>query len=233
MVNSIRDNIMEIKAQIAAAAEKSGRGTHEIKLMGVSKYHPLEMMIEASPYVDILGENKVQEAHEKRLGWPVDNKRAWHLIGHLQRNKARKALEVFDLIESVDNLDLARILDRILAESDTAAYPIYIEVNMSGELTKNGVEPCEAESLAERVIEYCPRLSVEGLMTIGPNTDDEAAIRESFVNLRELRDTMRIKTGLSLPELSMGMSGDYKTAIEEGSTIVRIGTSIFGTRIYK
>ncbi len=233
MVDDIRRNVYEIREQIEAAAEAGGRSPHDIKLMGVSKYHPLEMMLEASQFVDLLGENKVQEAQSKRLGWPADNKTPLHLIGHLQRNKARKALETFDVIESVDTLDLARVLDRILAESEASAYPIFIEVNTSGELTKSGVEPEYAESLAENIAKYCPRLSVEGLMTIGPNTDDSASVRAAFVVLRGLAESVRKNTGLKIPELSMGMSGDFKIAIEEGSTIVRVGTAIFGKREYK
>lgn len=233
MVDDIRRNVYEIRDQIDEAAKAGGRSPHDIKLMGVSKYHPLEMMLEASPFVDLLGENKVQEAQMKRLGWPADNKTPLHLIGHLQRNKARKALEVFDLIESVDNLDLARVLDRILAESGASAYPIFIEVNTSGELTKNGIEPESAEQLAENIVKYCPGLSINGLMTIGPNTDDSPSVRAAFASLRRLAESIRRNVGLSIPELSMGMSGDFKIAIEEGSTIVRVGTAIFGKREYK
>lgn len=232
MVISLRDNIAAIRERISAAAKRNGRDAKEIKLMGVSKFHPLEMMVDASQYVDLLGENRVQEASGKALGWPSDNKTPWHLIGHLQRNKARKALEIFSLIESIDTLDLARMLDRILDETSAGAYPSFIEVNMSGEISKEGVEPENAERLLTNIMRYCGHLRIDGLMTIGPLTDDRDAVRRSFAGLRELRDSLRTKTGLKLPELSMGMSGDFELGIEEGSTIVRVGTAIFGPRDY-
>ena len=230
MVNFIDQNINEIREKIRSAAKRSGRDPAEIKLMGVSKTHPVEYMLSVSSKVDILGENRVQEAADKRLKWSSEERTPWHLIGHLQRNKARKALEVFDLIETVDSLDLARMLDRILAETDKYDYPVYIEINMSGELTKSGTAPQEAASLLERIMQYCPRLSVKGLMTIGPNTDDRGEIRKSFEGLRIIRDELRLVSGLNIEELSMGMSSDYEIAIEEGSTIVRIGSGIFGLR---
>lgn len=230
MVDFIDQNIIEIREKIRSAAKRSGRDPAEIKLMGVSKTHPVEYMLSVSSKVDILGENRVQEAADKRLKWPPEERTPWHLIGHLQRNKARKALEVFDLIETVDSLDLARMLDRILAETDEYDYPVYIEINMSGELTKSGTVPQEAASLLERMLQYCPRLSVRGLMTIGPNTEDRGEIRRSFEGLRIIRDELRIVSGLNIDELSMGMSSDYEIAIEEGSTIVRIGSGIFGLR---
>jgi len=230
LVDSIAQNIREIRDKIRSAAKRSKRYPSEIRLMGVSKNHPVEYMLSAAAKLDMLGENKVQEAADKRLNWVSEEKIPWHLIGHLQRNKARKALEVFDLIETVDSLDLARMLDRILAETDESGFPVYLEINMSGELTKNGAVPQEAASLLERIMQYCPRLSVEGLMTIGPNTDEEIEIRKAFEGLRILRDQLSSVSGLPLKELSMGMSNDYEIAVEEGSTIVRIGTGIFGLR---
>ena len=230
MVDSIAQNIREIRDKIRSAAKRSKRDPSEIKLMGVSKNHPVEYMLSAAAKLDMLGENKVQEAADKRLNWSSEEKIPWHLIGHLQRNKARKALEVFDLIETVDSLDLARMLDRILAETDASGFPVYLEINMSGELTKNGAVPQEASSLLERIMQYCPRLSVEGLMTIGPNIDEEIEVRKAFEGLRILRDQLSLVSGLPLRELSMGMSTDYEIAVEEGSTIVRVGTGIFGVR---
>lgn len=230
MVDFIDQNILDVRERIRSAAKRSGRDPAGIKLMGVSKTHPVEYMLSAAAKLDILGENRVQEAADKRLKWSSEGSTPWHLIGHLQRNKARKALEVFDLIETVDSLDLARMLDRILAETDGYDFPVYIEINMSGELTKSGAIPQETSSLLERVMEYCPRLSVRGLMTIGPNTDDRGEIRKAFEGLRLLRDDLRSVSGLSIDELSMGMSSDYEIAIEEGSTIVRVGRGIFGSR---
>ena len=228
----IKRNVEEIRSRMEAAAQRSGRNAGDVRLMGVSKFHPLEMMKEASAFVDLLGENRVQEAEGKRAGWPAENKTPWHLIGHLQRNKARKALAIFSVIESVDSLDLARMLDRILAETHAVPYVIYLEVNMSGEASKSGMAPTDAERILDQIRDYCPHLSVEGLMTIGPNVDDADSVRRSFVNLRELRERLRSSAGLALPELSMGMSGDFEAAIEEGSTIVRVGTAIFGPRVY-
>ena len=228
----IKRNVEEIRSRMEAAAQRSGRNAGDVRLMGVSKFHPLEMMKEASAFVDLLGENRVQEAEGKRAGWPAENKTPWHLIGHLQRNKARKALAIFSVIESVDSLDLARMLDRILAETNAVPYVIYLEVNMSGEASKSGMAPTDAERILDQIRDYCPHLSVEGLMTIGPNVDDADSVRRSFVNLRELREKLRSSAGLALPELSMGMSGDFEAAIEEGSTIVRVGTAIFGPRVY-
>jgi len=231
-VVDIKRNVEEIRSRMEAAAQRSGRNAGDVRLMGVSKFHPLEMMKEASAFVDLLGENRVQEAEGKRAGWPAENKTPWHLIGHLQRNKARKALAIFSVIESVDSLDLARMLDRILAETNAVPYVIYLEVNMSGEASKSGMAPNDAERILDQICDYCPHLSVDGLMTIGPNVDDADSVRRSFVNLRELRERLRSSAGLALPELSMGMSGDFEAAIEEGSTIVRVGTAIFGPRVY-
>ena len=228
----IKRNVEEVRQRMEAAAARSGRNASDIRLMGVSKFHPLAMMVEASPFVDLLGENRVQEADGKRVGWPSDNKTPWHLIGHLQRNKARKALSVFSVIESVDSFDLACVLDRILAETNAGAYEVYLEVNMSGEASKDGMQPDDAERILDQIRQNCPRLLVKGLMTIGPNVDDPAAIRKSFAELRELREKLCLSSGFALPELSMGMSGDFETAIEEGSTIVRVGTAIFGPRVY-
>lgn len=226
----IKENINEIQARIRAAARAGARRPEDIKLMAVSKNHSPEEMLLASEFVPLFGENRIQEAQEKRGRWPSDNKTPWHLIGHLQRNKARKALEIFDAIESVDSQELARTLDRILAEDGRRGYPIFIEVNMSGEPSKNGVEPGAAENLLEAVLTCCPNLSVMGLMTIGPLTGGNASIRAAFAGLRMLRDKLRAAFGLPLDELSMGMSGDFPIAIEEGSTIVRVGTAIFGAR---
>lgn len=231
MVDVIQENIAAIKAQIKDAALTSGLASAEIKLMAVSKTRSIEEMLRASEFAEMLGENRIQEAAEKRAGWPGVNKTPWHLIGRLQRNKARKALEIFDVIESVDSLDLARALNRILSEGGRGDYRIFLEVNMSGEISKSGVNPDEAERLLEMILDFCPNLRVEGLMTIGPMTCEETVIRASFAGLRRLRDRMRTSFGLPLPELSMGMSGDFLTAIAEGSTIVRVGTAIFGARI--
>jgi hypothetical protein len=142
----------------------------------------------------------------------------------------RKAVSIFDLIESVDTLKLAETINRVAKEQNVRKYPIFIEVNMSDERSKIGIAPEGAEELMSDIMEKCPHISIEGLMTIGPNTNDVKLIRKAFEGLRNKRDFLRTQLGLELPELSMGMSGDFEFAIEAGSTIVRLGTSIFGDR---
>ncbi|NLV82025.1 MAG: YggS family pyridoxal phosphate-dependent enzyme [Synergistaceae bacterium] len=226
----ISENIAEIRERISLSSKKSNRKPKDVKLMGVSKYHTLEMMVAASDFIDIIGENRVQDAQKKFSNWPRENETPWHLIGHLQRNKVRKAIKIFNLIESVDTLDLAEAIDRAAIEFAIPKYPIFIEINMSGEDTKIGIQPGKAEELLEGILEKCSRISIEGLMTIAPNVTNLSSIRKSFEGLRERRNLFRSRLGLELPELSMGMSGDYEIAIEEGSTIVRLGTAIFTQR---
>lgn len=225
----MQKNIDGIMEKIRASAERAGRSAADITLIGVSKFQPMEAIRTAAECgIEIFGENRVQERAEKLggLGRPV----SWHMIGHLQRNKARKALELFDCIQSVDSLDLARALQRILSEKNSAPYPIMVEINTSGEPSKEGASLDDCYELLEGIISECPALSVEGLMTIGPLTDDVAAVRRAFALLRSLRDGANERFGIDMPHLSMGMSGDYEVAIEEGSTMVRIGTGIFGPR---
>lgn len=234
MVTAIKENVERIRAEIAEAARRAGRGAEEVRLMGVTKFHPLEMMLEAAPLLDLIGENRVQEAAEKRAAWPEDTPSCpWHLIGRLQRNKVRRALENFDLVESIDALETARTMERVLRESGTGrTFPVFIEVNMSREPAKSGVAPEEAERLLESVMENAPSLHIEGLMTVAEDTDDESVLRATFGGLRELRGKLAAASGLPLTELSMGMSGDFPLAVEEGSTIVRVGSAIFGPRNY-
>jgi pyridoxal phosphate enzyme (YggS family) len=152
------------------------------------------------------------------------------MIGRLQRNKARKVLSLFSSVDSVDSLPLAAALDRILREEERRGLPILLEVNVSDERAKGGIPPEGLEVLAGAIREECPRLSPEGLMTVAPLVGGEAAARRAFAALRELRDRLAPVLGLPLPELSMGMSGDFEAAIEEGSTMVRIGSALFGPR---
>ena len=154
------------------------------------------------------------------------------MIGHLQRNKIRRALESFDLIESVDSLETAVGLNRVLSEGEPRSFPVFIEVNMSREAAKSGIAPEETERLLDDMMKSCPLIAVNGLMTVAEDTGDERVLRETFSGLRELREKLRRVAGLPLPELSMGMSGDYMIAVEEGSTIVRVGSAIFGPRNY-
>lgn len=228
--DEMQRKIDAIRERMADAAGRAGRATSEIALVGVSKFQPLPALYTALDCgIALFGENRVQEREEKAAAW-TRGPAEWHMIGHLQRNKARRALQLFDCIESVDNLDLAAALDRILSEGEAKRYPIFLEVNTSGEETKNGVAPEQLFPLIDSVLERCPRLDVVGLMTIGPLTEDEDAVRRAFASLRVLAEGARERFGLPLQELSMGMSGDYEAAILEGSTIIRIGTGIFGAR---
>ncbi|MBQ6002097.1 MAG: YggS family pyridoxal phosphate-dependent enzyme, partial [Synergistaceae bacterium] len=184
---------------------------------------------EKIPFVDFFGENRVQEAESKRKVYR-ESRIPWRLIGHLQANKARKAAEIFDTIDSIDSPELAARLSRIAGELGKII-PVLIEVNTSGEASKSGVDPANFTELLDAVISQ-ENLRLDGLMTVGPITDDECEIRNAFAALRTLSENARKKTGLELPVLSMGMSGDFELAILEGSTMIRIGTLLFGPRDY-
>ena len=210
-----------------AAARKAHRDPGEIELLAVTKTQPVEAIQEAMRAgITRFGENKVQEARGKieTLGRGL-----WHLIGHLQSNKAKDAVRLFDSIDSVDRLDLAGELNH-RAEAFGKIQNVLLQVNIAGESTKFGCAPDAASALAE-AINAMPRLALRGLMTIAPYSPDPEKSRPHFAGLRELRDKMERATGLRLPVLSMGMSGDFGVAIEEGSTCVRIGTALFGERV--
>jgi pyridoxal phosphate enzyme (YggS family) len=226
---TIKDRIASVREDIARSAARAGRDPSEIKLTAVTKTRSAEEMLEAAPWVDALGENRVQEAALKKREWPAGTGAVWRMIGHLQSNKVRKALEIFDTVDSVDSVALARMLNRS-AEEAGRVLPILIEVNTSGEASKTGIEPQRFSELVDGVLE-CPHLRLEGLMTIGPLTDDEARVRGAFAGLREMAAEARRRSGLALPVLSMGMSGDFEWAVLEGSTMVRIGTALFGARV--
>lgn len=234
MVDTLDERIQDIKARISESAARSGRTSSDITLIAVSKTRTLDEMIKVAQTgeISVFGENRVQEGVEKIPFWPADLPLTWHLIGHLQRNKARKALELFNSIQSVDSFRLANTLQRICSEMDRQAVEVFLEVNTSGEASKFGLEPDKAKETCLEIMEKCDRLNVNGLMTIGPLTDDERRVRSSFGQLRELRSEIETSSGRSLAHLSMGMSGDYQWAIEEGSTMVRIGTALFGPRDY-
>ena len=218
----------EVKAKIAAACAKVGRDPSEVEIIAVTKTHGEDVVREAwENGLAIVGENKVQEAAWKKpasVSGP-----SWHLIGHLQSNKVRPALELFDFIHSVDSIKLA---DRInLIADDIGAQPhILLEVNVSGEKSKSGMKPEDVEPTIRHIQENCPRVTLEGLMTMAPFAEDPEEARPYFRRLRELRDGLQEKLGVGLPKLSMGMSDDFDIAIDEGSTMVRIGTAIFGAR---
>lgn len=204
---------------------KGGWG-HDVRIVAVTKGHGPEAVRAAlAAGLEDVGENRVQEALTKQEQLP-DLPVRWHLIGTLQRNKARHAVGRFVLIHSVDRAELATELDR--RGSPDSRQDVLVEVNCSGESQKGGVEPESLAGLLE-VIGGLPRLAVRGLMTMAPLTDDERVQRTAFGRLRELRDRMQA-AGHALPELSMGMSGDYAAAVEEGATMVRLGTLLFGER---
>ncbi|HEU5260169.1 MAG TPA: YggS family pyridoxal phosphate-dependent enzyme, partial [Gemmatimonadales bacterium] len=174
-----------------------------------------------------LGESRVQEALEK-IDTPPGRRATWHLVGHLQRNKAKHVPGRFALVHSLDSLAVAEELDRRVAAGGGTTQRVLLQVNVAGEAQKSGCAPADAPELAQRIATL-PHLKLEGLMTIAPFTDDEAVQRRTFRGLRQLRDTMQ-EDGLWLPTLSMGMSADYGTAVEEGATVIRLGTVLFGPR---
>lgn len=227
---SIADRVARIRETIDDTLSRTGQKNRYVQIVAVTKTRTADEMIEAARSgVDAIGENRVQEALDKRDKWPEDVKTPWHMIGHLQRNKARKALEVFSCIQSLSRRRLADTLQRLMEEKDERL-PVLLEVNISGEESKHGVEPEHAEELAEYILEFCDRLKLEGLMGIAPFTEDEKRVRSSFSQLRDLRDRLSDRVNVDLPTLSMGMSNDYLTAVAEGSTMVRIGTVLFGNR---
>lgn len=222
---SIRDNLEAVEVRIAAACRKAGRNRDEVKLVAVSKTKPADAVLEAAGAGQILfGENKVQEAQTKIPLCPGHLQ--WHLIGHLQSNKARVAASgLFRMIHSVDSEKLLRLLDEYAA----VPLPVLIQVNVSGEGSKEGCAQEEAAALVEAA-NQCSKVEVHGLMTIPPFTPDPEKARIHFSNLRKLRDRLQQETGTPLPELSMGMSHDFEIAIEEGATYIRVGSDIFGGR---
>jgi pyridoxal phosphate enzyme (YggS family) len=224
---SLQENLESVRERIASAAERAGRNVSEIELVAVSKTHPAEVIREASEAGQVLfGENRVQEALAKIPLLP--GKLRWHLIGHLQSNKVRKALPHFELIHGVDSLDLARDIDRIAGEE--GFFPrLLLEVNVSGEGSKHGFDPSVLERHLEELLAL-PRLQIEGFMTMAPLAPEAQASRPHFRFLRELRDRLAQMSGIPFPTLSMGMSGDYEVGVEEGATLVRVGSAIFGGR---
>jgi pyridoxal phosphate enzyme (YggS family) len=230
---SVRENLQRIQERIAQAANRAGRGAEEITLIGVSKTQPANAIREAyEAGVRHFGENRVQEWEGKRGG--TDGLAAtWHLIGHLQSNKAARAAKLFHSIDSIDDLAIAQRLDRARAEAGiTGKLRVLIEVRVAPEETKSGVEIDELEKLAESFGDL-PRLELAGLMCIPPFLEKVEQVRLYFKRLRELRDELAGKLGIALPVLSMGMSHDFEVAIEVGATEVRVGTALFGTRDIK
>ena len=229
-MTEIETRAQAIHERIQTALSRAGR-TDKVDIVAVSKTRTVEEMhyAERSPYIDSFGENRVQEGDAKRKTYGT-SRIFWRLIGHLQANKVRKALDIFDTIDSLDSIELAFRVDRIAAEMNKVI-PVLIEVNTSGEASKSGISPEGFMQLLDTVIPL-KNLMLKGLMTVGPITDSEREIRRAFASLRELAENARARSGLLLPELSMGMSVDFEAAILEGSTMVRIGTLLFGAREY-
>ncbi len=228
-MGEIRDNVRRVLERIAAAARRAGRDPAEIGLVAVSKWVAIAAIDEAlEAGITILGESRVQEAREK---YPhLAGRAELHLVGHLQTNKAGHAVQMFDLIHSVDSPRIAEALD-IRAAAAGKHQRVLVEVNTSGEETKHGTKPDELDQLID-ALKSCPHLKVEGFMTIGPLGGGEKGAREAFKLLRSFRPRL-LEAGLAGADrvhLSMGMSGDFEVAIEEGATLVRVGTAIFGTR---
>ena len=224
MQNDLRGNMSAVKERIERAAHKVGRDSNEIKLVAVSKTHPAEVLQAAiESDIRVFGENKVQEAEDKINVLGRENLE-WQLIGHLQSNKARKAAQLFDVIHTLDSIELATRLERICLEENRASLSVLVQVDLALEATKNGVSENDLPQLIE-FLKTCERLKFDGLMIIPPYFDDVEKVRPYFKRLREIRDEV-----LPNGELSMGMSHDFETAIEEGATIVRVGTAIFGQR---
>jgi pyridoxal phosphate enzyme (YggS family) len=227
-MNHVTEGLSRVRQSIAQAAERAGRNPEEVRLVAVGKTHPPELVAAAvAAGVTDLGENRVQEAAAKK---PLVPPATWHLIGPLQRNKARLALETFDLIHTVDRWEIVDRLELLLDRHwPTRRQPVLVEVNIGDEPQKAGVPPHKAGDLVASV-HTAPHLDLRGLMVIPPFDLEPEGSREYFRQLRLLRDRLQDSLSLALPELSMGMSHDYEAAIAEGATMVRIGTAIFGAR---
>jgi PLP dependent protein len=231
MVCSLSENLAEVQRRIAKACERVGRHSDEVKLVAVSKTHPAQAVREAIAVgCTVFGENKVQEAGDK-IAEIGRNAAEWHLIGHLQSNKARKAVQLFDVIHSLDSVELAERLERVCKEENRSELKVFAQVDLAGEETKSGVAEDHLAAMVE-FLQKCERLKFSGLMILPPYFDDPEAARPFFVRLREIRDRLASQGAFATAdgELSMGMSHDFEVAIEEGATIVRVGTAIFGKR---
>ena len=229
----IKTNLQRVQERIAAAAARAGRRGDEVTLIGVSKTHPAEAIRAAyDAGLRHFGENRVQEWEGKRAALD-DLGATWHLVGHLQSNKAAKAAGMFHSVDSVDDLGVAQRLDRARGEQGSSEkLRILLEVRVAEEESKTGVNRDEALELA-RKLSLLSRVELAGLMCIPPFLEDAEKVRPYFEGLRELRDSLASEIGRELPVLSMGMSHDFEVAIEEGATEVRVGTAIFGSRAVK
>jgi len=226
-MKSIAENLERVREQIAQAAAKVGRAVDDVELVAISKTHDagkVRKAIEAGH--TLFGESRVQEARVKIPELPSNLR--WHFVGHLQKNKIRHALPLFELIHSVDSLALAQDINRI-AEEDGLHPRVLLEVNVAGEGSKFGFVPDKLRAEMESLLAF-PRLSILGLMTIPPLAEEAEASRKHFVQLREVRDRLQTEFHVDLAQMSMGMTQDFAVAVEEGATLVRVGTAIFGER---
>jgi hypothetical protein len=223
----IAENIERVREQIANAAAKSGRTADDVELLAISKTHSAEKVREAVQAGQALfGESRVQEARAKIP--ELSSNLRWHFVGHLQKNKVRQALPLFEMIHSVDSLALAQDINRIAEEE--GLYPrVLLEVNVASEGSKFGFAPDDLREQIEALLALS-RLSIEGLMCIPPLAVESEDSRKLFVHIRELRDSLENEFNMKLPQLSMGMTQDFPIGIEEGATLVRVGTAIFGER---
>ena len=226
-MNSIAENLERVRDQIIQAAAKAGRTVEEIELVAITKTHPSGKVREAIEAGQTLfGESRVQEARAKIPELPSNIH--WHFVGHLQKNKVRHALPLFEMIHSVDSLGLAEDIDRIAQEE--GLHPrVLLEVNVAGEGSKFGFAHDKLREKMEALLSLA-RILIEGLMCIPPVASEPAASRKHFVQLRGLRDSLENEFSVKLPQLSMGMTQDFAIGVEEGATLVRVGTAIFGER---
>src|SRR4051794_19808621 len=218
-MSSIAENLERVREQIARAAAKSGRSLDDVELVAITKTHPAEKVRKVSEAgQSLFGESRVQEARTKIPELPSNLR--WHFVGHLQKNKIRHALPMFELFHSIDSLALAQEMNRI-ADEEGMRPRVLLEVNVSGEGSKFGFKPDQLRAEMESLLAL-PRLTVEGLMTIPPFAEEAEASRKFFVALRESRDQLQKEFAITLPHLSMGMTNDFEVAVEEGATLVRV-----------
>src|SRR5438270_6061377 len=223
----ITENLKRVRERIMKAAVKAGGSTSDIELVAITKTHPAEKVREAlGTGQTLFGESRVQEERAKIPELPSNLR--WNFVGHLHKNKIRHALPLFELFHSVDSLALAHEMNRI-ADEDGMHPRVLLEINVSGEGSKFGFKPETVRAEMESLLAL-PRLSIDGLMTIPPLAEKAEASRKFFVQLRELRDGLESEFQMKLPRLSMGMTNDFAIAVEEGATLVRVGTAIFGER---
>jgi PLP dependent protein len=226
-MSTFAERLMHVECLIDSAVRRGGRCPDDVTLVAISKTHPAEAVAEAvAAGQKVFGESRVQEARSKIAESPGSAR--WHFIGHLQGNKVRQALPLFELIHGIDSLDLAGDVDRVAGELGLRPR-VLLEVNVSGEASKHGFSEERLREQMESLLAL-PRLEIEGFMTIPPLSSDPELARPYFAKLRAVRDRLEEEFSVKLPTLSMGMSGDFVIAIEEGATLVRVGTALFGRR---